>query len=139
MATGAWICSKKMAGGNNRNRSPATLLAGHGNLADLVDGQQYKVVISAKGKAEVVCQSNDSFGKPSPKTIPISAKGSVTVSPPYYHGTASFDVLAGSLKINAKQAGCSFAYGDDDHGFCRWLPVRPRLTLSASRHGRRAT
>src|SRR5262245_10559593 len=90
--------------------STPTLLAAHGNLADLLDGQQYEVVISAKGKAEVVCQSSDSFGKPSPKTIPISAKGSVTITPPYDNGTASFDVVADSLKINAKSAGCSFAY-----------------------------
>jgi hypothetical protein len=37
--------------------------------------------------------------------------------------------------------GCSIAreeyraalspYGDDDHGFCRWLLARPRLTPSA--------
>jgi hypothetical protein len=91
--------------------STPILLAAHGDLEGLTDGQQYKVEISAKGKAEVVCVSG--YDKPSPKTIPISAKGSTTVSS-YAGGSTSFDVVADSLKINANTAGCSSGHHGHD-------------------------
>jgi hypothetical protein len=90
------------------------LLAASGQLADLVDEQKYEVVIEAKGKAEVVCQSEGDYHGSSPKTVDISSTGKTKISPPYSNGEASFTVVGDDLEIDTKRAGCSSHYDDDD-------------------------
>jgi len=58
---------------------PIALVAS-GQLADLVDGRKYDLVIDAKGKAEIVCRSHDDYHGSSPKTVDVSASGSKTIT-----------------------------------------------------------
>jgi hypothetical protein len=43
--------------------------------------------------------------------------------------TRQIRALVAQARQEYRAAGAP--YGDDDHGFCRWLLVRPRLTPSA--------
>ncbi len=96
---------------------PIALVAS-GQLADLVDGQKYELVIDAKGKAEIVCRSNDDYHGSSPKTVDVSASGNKTITASGDH--ASFTVEVEQLKLDTKRV-CGSDYGDDSN--------RPRVTI----------
>jgi hypothetical protein len=97
---------------------PIALVAS-GQLGDLVDGRKYELVINAKGKAEIVCRSNDDdYHGTSPKTVDVSASGSTTLTAS--GDQASFAVDVEELKIDTKHA-CGSGYGNDS--------TRPRVTI----------
>lgn len=95
----------------------AIALVASGQLSDLVDGQKYEVVINAKGKAEIVCRSDDDYHGSSPTTVEVSASGSVNISPPYTSGNTSFTVKVEDLKLDTKHA-CKSDHSND-HGRSR--------------------
>jgi hypothetical protein len=97
---------------------PIALVA-TGELSDLVDGREYELTISAKGKAEIVCGGGHYHGS-SPKTVDVTVTGNAHLSPPYDHGNASFQVVAEEFKIDTKKA-CGSGYSND-YG-------RPRVTI----------
>ena len=43
------------------------------------------------------------------------------------------DIPTGRVGPRAEYRATEAPYGDDNHGFCRWLLVRPRLTPAAER------
>jgi len=97
---------------------PIALVAS-GQLADLVDGQKYELVIDAKGKAEIVCRSHDDDNHgSSPKTVDVSASGSKTITASGDH--ASFAVEVEQLKLDTKRV-CGSDYGNDS--------TKPRVTI----------
>jgi hypothetical protein len=91
---------------------PIALVAS-GQLSDLVVGQKYELVINAKGKAEVVCKSDDDdYHGSSPKTVDVTASGSTKFSASSDHKSFSFD--ADEIKLDSKRV-CSSDYGNNNH------------------------
>jgi hypothetical protein len=95
----------------NSSSQPIALVA-NGELADLAVGQKYKVEIDAKGKAEIVCRSDDDYHGSSPKTVDVTASGSTTFTASSDH--KSYQVSADDVKVDSKKA-CDSDYSNTNH------------------------